>query len=137
MTSVKDIINHFIAFTPSNGVPGLEVSFGPRDDPDDDTKAAFAPVDGVWDQGGPITLLELKPPHKLTAEALRIAPENGTGRPQRMFETKPIIDSPHATNDPTYTIVAVSTQVFDYHDHNWDGARLAIHRRGFCVLSCS
>ena len=71
-------------------------------------------MDGVWNRGGPITLLELKPPNKLTAEALRIALDNGTGRPQRRFETKAIIDGPHATNDPTYTIVAVFTKVSDY-----------------------
>ena len=46
-------------------------------------------------------------PHKLTAEALRIALDDGTDRPCRRFETKSLIDSPHATNDPTYTIVAV------------------------------
>ena len=108
------MINHFIAFTSINSVPGLEISFNPRGDPDDDTKAAFAPMDSVWNRGGPITLLELKPSHKLTAKALRIALNNGTDCPQSRFETKPIIDSPHATNDPTYTIVAVFTQVFDY-----------------------
>ncbi|KAF2810665.1 uncharacterized protein BDZ99DRAFT_497660 [Mytilinidion resinicola] len=64
VTPIKEIVNNFITFARTNGVPGPELSFSPRGDPDDGTKAAFAPVDGVWIRGGPITLLELKPPHK-------------------------------------------------------------------------
>jgi hypothetical protein len=94
VTPIKEIVNRFIAVAPVDGVPSPEVSFSPRGDPDDDTKEAFAPVDGIWNQGGPIMLLELKPPHKLVAEALRTSSDDGTGLPQRRFETKPIIDSP-------------------------------------------
>ena len=111
---VKEIVNQSIAFGHVGGDPGLGVSFSPRGDPEEDTKAAFAPVDGVWDRGGPITLLELKTPHKLTERVLQTALDDGTGCARRRFETKPIIDSPHATKDPTYTIVAVFTQIFDY-----------------------
>jgi hypothetical protein len=46
-------------------------------DPDDNTKAASAPVNSVWNRGGPIRYLELKPYHKLTAEALRTALDDG------------------------------------------------------------
>lgn len=52
----------------------------------------------AWNQGGPVTLLELKPPHDLTAEALRMALNKGTGRHQRKLETKLIIESPQATD---------------------------------------
>ena len=96
MTPTKDIITHSIALTPSNGVPGLEVSFSPRGEHNDGTKAAFTPIDGVWNRDGPNELLELKPPRKRTAKALRIALDNETGRPQRSqtrFETKSIINS--------------------------------------------
>jgi hypothetical protein len=49
-------------------------------------------VSGI--EAGPILLLDLKPPHKLVAETLRTSLDDGTGLPQRRFETKPIIDSP-------------------------------------------
>ena len=95
------------------------MSFAPRGDPEEDTKSAFAPVDGVWNRGGqgsdqPITLAELKPPHKLTTSALHTALNDGNGRAQKGFGTKPVIDSPHAKIDSTYTITAVFAQVFDY-----------------------
>lgn len=64
VTLIKEIVNNFITFARTNDVPGPELSFSPRGDSDDGTKAAFAPVDGLWIRGGPITLLELKPPHK-------------------------------------------------------------------------
>jgi hypothetical protein len=111
VTPVKEIVNHSIALTHVDSLADLEVSFSPRGDPDEDTKAAFAPVDGVWIRGGPITLLELEPPHKLTVEALQTALDDGTGRSRRSFETESIINSPHTTSDPTYTVVAVFTQV--------------------------
>jgi hypothetical protein len=95
------------------------VSFTPRGDPEEDTKGAFAPVDGLWNRGGqgsnrPIALVELKPPHKLTVSALQSALDDDHGRAQKHFETRPVINSPHAENDSTYVITAVFTQVFDY-----------------------
>ncbi|MCJ1474683.1 hypothetical protein MMC13_003343 [Lambiella insularis] len=57
VTPIKEIVNNFIAFAPSDSVPGPEVSFRPRGDPDDGTKAAFAPVDGVWIRGMPSPLI--------------------------------------------------------------------------------
>ena len=95
------------------------MSIALRVDPEEDTKSAFAPVDGVWNRGGqgsdrPITPAELNPPHKLTTSALHTALDDGNGRAQKGFGTKPVIDSPHAKNDSTYTITAVLAQVFDY-----------------------
>src|SRR2546421_10725265 len=80
---------------------------------------SFAPVDGLWNRGGqgsnrPIALVELKPPHKLTVSALQSALDDSHGRAQKRFETRPVINSPHAQNDSTYLITAVFTQVFDY-----------------------
>ena len=111
---IKEINNQFLALAQIDGDQALEVSFSPRGDPDEDSQVAFRPVDGVWICGGPKALDELKTPHKLREETLQTALDDGTGRFRRRFETKPIIDSPHASNDPTYTVVAVFTQIFDY-----------------------
>ena len=97
MTPVKDLIINFIPSPPRSGVPG--------------PNAAFTPVDGVWNRDGQITLLEL------TAEALRIALEKGRGHPQRK-EIREQNRSPTVSmqlmNDPTYMIVAVFSQGFEY-----------------------
>lgn len=105
------IINQFLALRHAGGGPVSEVSFSTRGE---DNEAAFAPVDGVWSYGGPILLQELKPPHKLTEKALETALDDGTGRPRKEFRTERIINDPHVTKDPTYTVTAVFTQVFDY-----------------------
>ena len=50
---VKEIVNRFIALTSQEDVRGPEVRLRPRGDVDDETKAVFAPVDGVWSRNGP------------------------------------------------------------------------------------
>jgi hypothetical protein len=44
---IKEIINYFIALANVDSGLGLKVSFSPRGDPDNDTKIAFAFIDGV------------------------------------------------------------------------------------------
>jgi hypothetical protein len=114
VAAIKEINNQFLSLGHLDDDPGLEVSFSPRGEPDGNTQAAFRPVDGVWIRKEPRVLDELKTPHKLTVETLTAALDDGMGRPRRIFETKPVIDSPYASNDPTYTVVAVFTQIFDY-----------------------
>jgi hypothetical protein len=116
---IKEILLQFIALGSGDGNSRLGVSFTPRGDPEEGTKSAFAPVDGVWNRGGqgsdqPMALTELKPPHKLTVAALQTALDDGGGRALKRFETKPVINSPHVKNDSTYLITAVFTQIFDY-----------------------
>jgi hypothetical protein len=103
---VKEILLQFIALGGGDGNASLAVSFTPRGDPED-IKSAFAPVDGMWNRGGPgsdqpIALAELKPPHKLRISAPQTALGDGSGRAQKRFETKSIINSPHVKNDSTY-----------------------------------
>jgi len=75
---VKEILLQFIALGGGDGNASLAVSFTPRGDPEEDTKSAFAPVDGMWNRGmpgsdQPRALTELKPLHKLTISAPRTA----------------------------------------------------------------
>jgi len=105
--TVKEILPQFIALGGGDGNASLAVSSTPRSDPEEDTKSAFAPVDGVWNRGGPgsdqpIVFAELKPPHKLTISTSQTALDGGSGRAQKRFETKSIINSPHVKNDSTY-----------------------------------
>jgi hypothetical protein len=79
VTPAKEIVNQFVSLAGLVNVhPRLELRFSPRGDPDEDTKAAFAPVDGVWDYDGPKSLEALKPPHKLPEGSLQEALEDRT-----------------------------------------------------------
>ena len=116
---VKEIVCRYVQKGGGEGQSSLGVSYTPRGDPEPATGKAFVSVDGVWNLGGPgsdrpIALAELKPPHKLTTEALRTALDDGNGKARKSFESQPIIQSPHAKNDPLYSVLAVFTQVFDH-----------------------
>ncbi|KAF6233317.1 hypothetical protein HO173_008441 [Letharia columbiana] len=115
---VKEIVCQYIQSGGGGEQSSLGVRYTPGGDPESAAGKVFVPVDGVWNRGGPgsdrpIALAELKPPHKLTTGALRTALDDGNGKARKSFESQPIIQSPHARNDPLYTVLAVFTQVFD------------------------